>query len=610
MRQKGNEGRGTSRWLLKAATVLFVFSALCVGAAVGYSAAYSGRIFPGVRIAGIPLGGIEMADAEKIISQMVRQYEERGVEIKGQGASFVLFPAVPSLQEPDAPYELVHIDIAQTLSRLQNIGREGSWIDRVVSQWRVRFQGEEAAFAVSVRQAEIVDLLQNNFSGTLPGAQNANIEYRSGAWNIVPERAGKRYDFGTALSIIKQQAERLDSSPIVVPVVTELPALVQREVASLLPAMQKAKQKGPLAVRAGDNEWIVEKEDLLAWWRAQKKGGKAAPAIDRKKVFSFLRSVKEEFDTPAQDAKFALEGNRVVEFQESKYGRVIDEEESFRVIERALLEGEEGMVEVALVVRTVAPQYETGDINDLGIAELIGRGESYFAGSSQNRIHNIRTGIEKLDGILIPPGEEFSLVAALGDIDAQNGYVQEMVIKGDRTVPEYGGGLCQVGTTVFRAALDSGLPITERRNHSYIVRYYEPIGTDATIYGPHPDLRFVNDTGNYILVRGILEGTTAVFEFWGTRDGRIVSQTKPKVYNFVSPPPPKIIETDELPPGEKKCTEKARQGATAEFTYMVEYPDGEVKEKVFKSYYRPWQEVCLIGKGRNAGGNKAVSAPF
>ena len=180
------------------------------------------------------------------------------------------------------------------------------------------------------------------------------------------------------------------------------------------------------------------------------------------------------------------------------------------------------------------------------------------------------------------------------------------MIKGNKTEPEFGGGLCQVGTTAFRAALDSGLKVTERRNHSYRVRYYEPAGTDATIYEPSPDFRFVNDTGHYVLINAYIQGDDMIFEYWGTSDGRKtlfkgqtevsrVADLKPKVYNIVSPPAMKLVETLDLPPGKKKCTEVAHNGADADFTYQVTYADGTTSENVFTSHYRPWQAVCLIG---------------
>jgi len=154
--------------------------------------------------------------------------------------------------------------------------------------------------------------------------------------------------------------------------------------------------------------------------------------------------------------------------------------------------------------------------------------------------------------------------------------------------------------TVFRNGLDTGLPITARRNHSYRVSYYEPAGTDAAVYNPWPDVKFINDTVNYILIQSRIENNDIYIEFWGTSDGRTATTTPPVIYNIVKPPATKIVESEELKPGEKKCTESAHNGADAYFDYIVIYPDGATttprQEIRFNSHYVPWQEVCLVGK--------------
>jgi len=181
-------------------------------------------------------------------------------------------------------------------------------------------------------------------------------------------------------------------------------------------------------------------------------------------------------------------------------------------------------------------------------------------------------------------------------VSRATGYKPAYVIQQGRTVLGDGGGVCQVSTTVFRAALNAGLPILERKGHSYRVGYYEPpVGMDATIYDPAPDFRFINDTGHYILFIARTEGDQAVFEFYGTRDGRVASTTQPVVYNIVKPGEPRYIETDSLAPGEKKKVESAHNGASASFTYTVTSPDGTVKEEVFNSQYVAWKETWLVG---------------
>jgi hypothetical protein len=187
---------------------------------------------------------------------------------------------------------------------------------------------------------------------------------------------------------------------------------------------------------------------------------------------------------------------------------------------------------------------------------------------------------------------------ALKPIDVEHGWYSELVIKGDKLEKEAGGGLCQVGSTSFRAVMLSGLPIVERRNHSWAISYYAYkglAGVDATIYDPSPDFRFLNDTGHYILWRSRIEGSNIYFEFWGTSDGRKGYFTDPTNYNHSSPGP--TIETvdNSLPPGTRTCDGHSFSGVTASFDYIIEQPDGTTDKQTFTSVYKSKPEMCIVG---------------
>jgi len=187
---------------------------------------------------------------------------------------------------------------------------------------------------------------------------------------------------------------------------------------------------------------------------------------------------------------------------------------------------------IKMNIVTKVPEIREDNLGILGIFELISEGISSFSGSPSNRIHNIKKGASKFNGVLVKPGEEFSFNKTLGPVGSATGFLPELVIKENKTIPEYGGGLCQVSTTAFRAALLAGLPILERKEHAYRVKYYEWLygsGVDATIYSPHPDMRFKNDTGHYILIQTRVSGTKLVFDFYGSKDGRNGVINKPTI---------------------------------------------------------------------------------
>ena len=188
-------------------------------------------------------------------------------------------------------------------------------------------------------------------------------------------------------------------------------------------------------------------------------------------------------------------------------------------------------IEIEIIIEKIQPEITTESIDNMGITALLATGESNFYGSSKSRIHNITVGASKFHGILIGPEDEFSFNKVLGKVGAKQGYLPELVIKKGVTTPEYGGGLCQVSTTAFRAAVKTGLKVTERKNHAYPVKYYNPQGTDATIYPPHPDLRFKNNTLAYILIQTRIEGNKLYFDFYGSADGREVVLIGPYIYD-------------------------------------------------------------------------------
>ncbi len=170
-------------------------------------------------------------------------------------------------------------------------------------------------------------------------------------------------------------------------------------------------------------------------------------------------------------------------------------------------------------------------LGDLKIDSLIGQGKSNFAGSPKNRRYNIAVGSAKFNNTIIPADKEFSFVEALGEVTEKAGYLPELVIKGNKTIPELGGGLCQISTTAFRAAIYAGLPILERKPHAYPVAYYNPQGMDATIYPPHPDLRFKNDTGGPILIQTKIDKNELTFNFFGVKQTRIIKVIGPNTYD-------------------------------------------------------------------------------
>lgn len=317
-----------------------------------------------------------------------------------------------------------------------------------------------------------------------------------------------------------------------------------------------------------------------------------------------LAKFAQQIDIPVQDALFQFSGGRVSAFKPSKDGRRANVEETklqFATLVRAIPASDATVFTIDVPVDIVKPTIMTDRVNSFGIKELVGRGYSEFTGSIPGRIHNVVLAASRLNGILIAPGEVFSFNNAVGDISAATGYQSAYIIKEGRTVLGDGGGVCQVSTTLFRAALAAGLPIIERRAHAYRVHYYEEggfkPGLDATVFSPTVDLKFKNDTPAYILIQTKADpvNLTLTFELYGTHDGRSAQILNHKVWGE-SPPPPALYQEDPtLPKGAVRQVDFAAWGANASFQYRVTRGNEVLQDTTFISNFRPWQAVYLRG---------------
>lgn len=236
----------------------------------------------------------------------------------------------------------------------------------------------------------------------------------------------------------------------------------------------------------------------------------------------------------------------------------------------------------------------TEELQERGIREIVAIGESNFSGSSRARKTNIRVGAAKFNGSIMGKGERFSFNTILENVDESNGFVPELVIKGNTTEKEQGGGLCQVSTTAFRAALTGGFPIKSRRAHSYAVPYYKPYGLDAAIYLGQLDFRFINDTEGDLLIQTFTEDENLFFVFYGTNDGRKVQLEGPFISDFKKAPTPIVYESEDLPMGETELLSTEHHGFRTEWWRYVSHEGKTVRDE-FISSYRAWPAKILQG---------------
>jgi vancomycin resistance protein YoaR len=323
-------------------------------------------------------------------------------------------------------------------------------------------------------------------------------------------------------------------------------------------------------------------------------------------VTETLSLLKDHIDiaTIEPQFEFSKDTNRVSTFKLGQSGRALNTDEALKQIESQILENPGKTLSLVLPVDTLEPKTGDKNIDDLGIVELIGKGESYYKGSIPGRVHNVILASSRASGVLVAPGETFSFNDTVGDISAATGYKSAYIIKNGRTELGDGGGVCQVSTTIFRAALNAGLEIVERKPHSYRVAYYEQggfkPGLDATVFSPTVDLKIKNTTDHHILIQAVPDPTAyhLTYEIYGKKDGRVVEISDIRTLSKSPAPPPLYQEDPTLPSGQIKQVDYAATGAKTTFDYKVT-KNGEVlgASTTFNNNYRPWQAVYLYGPG-------------
>ncbi|MDP2684679.1 MAG: VanW family protein [bacterium] len=592
---KSRKQKKENKQIQKATPIVVLIILLLLGTSIItfvflFNSKYDGQVYPGTKISGVDVGGMNYDDLHDYLVDVTNQIKDKGINIEYQDQKINLKSTVGDLVNPELTSELFSYDIDETIDLISSIITQRSEAENIY-YWMV---GWEMTPILKVDSRALIESLEEQLSEYEQPAINAALQVSEELkFTIGTEKGGQAFDYSKIINNISKNLLALSNVATKVELEIDNPEITKVSAEPALSLVQQVFDAAPYTLIFEEMSWEIDQMMVRDWIVFVLVDGKVSVGFDHEKVTNYIEAVANEINVEVKEAKFKMENGRVLEFQPSRDGRVTQVEATVDLLNEKIRQV--GINEIDVLVEIEEPNTETSELNNMGIKELIGEGRSNFAGSPANRRHNIAVGSDSLNGLLIAPGETFSLVGALGKIEASTGYLPELVIKGNKTIPEYGGGLCQVGTTTFRAVLDAGLKIIERKNHSYRVSYYEPAGTDATIYDPAPDFKFINDTENYILFTTEISGNELIYRIYGTNDGRKVEQTYPKIYNLVSPGPTKLIETTDLAPGQKKCTESAHAGADAEFTRTITYADGTQNVDVYKSHYKPWQAVCLIG---------------
>ncbi len=516
-----------------------------------------------------------------------------------------------------------------TVDHAWRIGKSGIWGPDLLSRANL-FSAEIIEPSYDINWVEFYGESQRLLSDYRKEPSDATIFFDNG-WQIKPEKSGYTFDLLLFVGDLRDRVNRLSTESILASVVEDNPKVSAVGAKRALGKVESLSNQ-KIILSFGQDSWQLSGANLFSILRFSPQGlskgyllrletGQAPISVievrtvdsssreldvglDGLALSDFVSKIAKSINQDRIDAEIVIEGDRVKEFTPARDGQNLDVTLTKQaIIDAVSIErvGGEGNININLPVAVSKAKVEGEEIERLGIGELIGRGVSYFAGSIANRVHNLTLGSRRVNGTLVAPGEAFSFNRSVGEVSGTTGYKQAYVISEGRTVLDDGGGICQVSTTIFRAVLNAGLPIVARTAHAYRVAYYEQRGFvpgfDATVWAPAVDFVFKNDTDHHILVQASVDPADSKLQvdIYGTGDGRGVEISNPTLTNYRDAPPDKYQEDQTLPKGTVKQIDFKAQGVTAVFTRKVYKHNKLIISDSFKSNFRPWQAVYLVG---------------
>ena len=561
---------------------------------ITYHLAYFKKIYPGVSIAYQNVENKTIEEGSNYLENYINQNKTSSLKLASQeNQSWEI-----ELEKLDFFY-----DTNLSVEKAYQVGRNKKPFLDLKNKTKSYFQGTNLGLDYSLNQNLLEEKIATIASQVFIPAIEPTIEVLeatpSGGTSRISIKQGEdgqQLDKRGLINIIAQQITQVSFESISLPLIYTSPVLTEEQIKNTQKRAEKFLDKR-LILKEEENLWKLEEKELIELLSFTN-------GFNQDEIKNWASELSLIINRDPQNASFRFSEGKVAEFKPAKEGKKLEEDQTVDLIVKGLGKLEENQIQDAinLPITTSQPIIKTTDVNSLGIKELVGRGVSSFRGSISSRIHNINLASSRLNGLLIPPEEVFSFNQALGDVSRSTGYQEAYIIKDGRTVLGDGGGVCQVSTTLFRAALDTGLPIIERKAHAYRVSYYEQgssVGLDATVFSPTADLKIKNDTPAYLLIQTYFDQKNyrLTFEIYGASDGRSVSISKSRMWDQ-SPPPPDLYQDDPtLPTGQIKQIDWKSWGAKASFDYRVNRFGEVLQNRTFYSNYRPWQAIYLRGTG-------------
>ncbi|MEW6092642.1 MAG: VanW family protein, partial [Chloroflexota bacterium] len=512
----------------------------------GFRLVFSGRILPGISVAGVDLSNLTPDQAVDALNQRITYPESGQVVFRFGDEVWVARPRELGLV----------FDVGKSVEQAYGVGR-GGLFSGLAGDVTVLRGGLDLPPVIVFDERVAHGYLQNLAAQIDRPVVEAELALSGTQVLYTPGQTGRVLDVDATLEALAVQLKTFADGEVPLAIEEQSPAVLDAsaQAESLRQALSAPLTLTvPNALPGDPGPWTLEPSlvaGMLTVGRLQTDTGWAfAVALDAYAMEQFLEQIAPQVDRTPQNARFYFDDytHQLVLIEPALVGRLLDIDATQAAITQGLLSGQH---EIPLALDTEEPEIGSDDTAQaLGITELVSVAITYFRGSNAARLQNIQTAAAQFHGLLVPPNATFSMGDVLGDISLDNGYAEALIIYNGRTITGVGGGVCQVSTTLFRAAFFGGYPIVERHAHAFRVSYYEQkpgsgtdpalAGLDATVYFPLVDLKFTNDRPYWLLMETYFNAgeMSLTWKFYSTDDGRRVEWQNLGLRNIVPAPEP------------------------------------------------------------------------
>ncbi|HWV35964.1 MAG TPA: VanW family protein [Thermomicrobiales bacterium] len=493
-----------------------------------FRVAYGDRIYPAVAVGDVSVGGLTMAQADARLQQRATELEHGLIAFEYGGKTWT-----PTLRELGAT-----VDIDASLAEAHKLGRTGDTSDRLGFTRELLRSDQTVPLKTILDKGQLNTWFDKVDAAIGKPAINARIVIEDNAPKITPDATGIVVDRAVATTQILGALQRLESMRMALPTTVDQPKITKAQLEPLQGEIATGL-KTPIKVVLGKESWTIDPKELVKHVTVETTLVNGKPeahiALDVDTLSSDLNArFADLVNRKPVDAVVGWSAQKggLISVEPSIDGLILRPKDFAIALNKNFLNGKP--VEIPVV--STKPEVDSNNLGALGIEGLLGRGDSNFDGGDEARDTNIYIGAQLANHTLVRPGADYSFNGAIGAITEDKGYVVSNVIFGETPGVDIGGGICQISTTVFRAALNGGFPITEWHPHSYRILNYEydnwgpgydasilQLGDDPSTWG---DFRFTNDTGGWLLVQTWTDFPHVIVEIYGPNMERKVSYSE------------------------------------------------------------------------------------